>query len=244
MPVSLVEIQPYLNPDYWEGFEIGVNVPQPQHSTFATSRARNFAADHIASSVAQGGTEIVYRRYDKQTTFDCGLYAVGALVAFRREQLYLSTLHGNYVPMRQAKGTPLPFPNTSLAVDIEDPLSPTNRTAYSNHGFQYFDQIYYGMVARLGYFSKILLSIPATQVRVDAESSTVKRKPEREPTEFTIGKVIHYFDESIGREVLTRVNVLAAYSQIEPNPLHATSEWLIQKIHNSGLRSESNLSLG
>lgn len=199
-------IQPYLNPEYWDGHSIGYGEPTgewPDRPNVG-SRLRD-AKKALQTRVAFMHKVVPIETYGEGQAFDVNTYNEGTLVLLREEFLMghadnidgdVETLIGGYLPDRSYDVSPS-FGNTNTAIRVVD------------SGIRYASSTRWGVVSLAKNEEKVLCT-----VRTDFVNKTGPGKVWVASANLTarsgqieIGEVGHYKGRT-GADRLERVNIL------------------------------------
>jgi hypothetical protein len=144
--VSVEELAPYLNPDYWSGHSLGygeaVTILPKADAAIRTPRPiRHTFEERIASMERV----IPIETFNSGETFDASNYHEGTVVMFREEELQGDTSQLG-VDVEALKGQPIPPRPTEFALALGREASQSVFLTSGNA--RYINRVYCGMVGK------------------------------------------------------------------------------------------------
>jgi len=195
-----VDIQPYLNPNYWDGHSLGVgeiDAGPPRTCGIEVSDER-FARRSIARSFLGGPLSITHS-YRNGDTFDVSDYDPGSVVMLRDEAL---------------TGAPLTPESLERLASQTLPERPTDTVSHTEDrgrmiagmdikGFTYLSMVNYGIVAKKAR-SQDLIIVPAFDSHPSRKMSWFL------PTPMAVGAITHKRTPENDWDMIRRINIIQA----------------------------------
>ncbi len=208
-------LQPYLNPEYWNGHSIGFGQPsQAWPKRPVAGRELRQSKKAFQDRIALMEKALPIETFNECQTFDADAYEPGTLVIFREE-----SLHGNAdkldVDVETLRGQPLP----TRPLNVSPSFGRTSTTESIRVGeFSYFTAAIWGIVAVDKARRTVLHTFSTGLVDKLGGGRIIVALPSlgTHQTPINIGETNH-FKGRYGSEWLQRTNILdvVAYGQAE-----------------------------